>query len=80
MNRSADLSADVESGRIGGDGSLYGLPRMRSDLWNRLRDVARRLRRLDPGEDSVRIAQLGAVFAEGLWRARRNRRCGARGR
>jgi len=51
MIHEMDLSADVESGGLAAVCALAGIPRLRSDLWNRLRDAARRLDRDEEEEE-----------------------------
>ena len=51
MSPGDELSSDVEALSVSRTTNLYGLPRLRSDLWNRMRDAARRLRRTVEGQD-----------------------------
>lgn len=58
MNPALDLAADVESAANSAAASLAGAPRLRADLWNRLRDAARRAAR---ATDPERRADLGVI-------------------
>lgn len=58
MNKTIDLAADVESVSHSAAASLAGAPRLRADLWNRLRDASRRAAR---ATDPTRKAELGRI-------------------
>jgi arginine decarboxylase len=52
MSAPIELPGGVQGG-LGGTGTnLYGLPRLRADLWNGLRDATRRLDRAEPEEEA----------------------------
>ena len=65
---SHDLAADVEAAPPQHDGNLYALPRLRADLWNRLRDATRRLDRIGAGENADERLQLKTAIGAMLRR------------
>jgi arginine decarboxylase len=64
MIRARELQSDVEALAVGRPPHLYGMPRQRGDLWNRLRDAARRHRRpeLPPDERLALRDSLGHIL------------------
>ncbi|MFT4975482.1 MAG: arginine decarboxylase [Myxococcota bacterium] len=62
MNPIGEFASDVEALSTTRNASIYGLPRRRSDLWNRLRDAARRLSRAETRDGRQALSELVREF------------------